>query len=92
MIREALETAVPMKGQLLYVNGEEGPRIDLELPPEVPYRFAALPQYETERLLGGPPPPLREGEVERGTELVSFEQDPDEVRAVLSLPRAARRN
>lgn len=51
MVREALEAAVPLKGQILYVDGEEGPRIDLELPPEVPYGFAALPQYETERLL-----------------------------------------
>ncbi|MFD5137009.1 FAD-dependent monooxygenase [Streptomyces sp. NPDC058378] len=85
MIREALETAVPLKGQLLYVNAEEGPRIDLELPPEVPYRFAALPQYETERLLEDL---LRRcgGEVERGTALVSFAQDPHVVRAVLSLP------
>ncbi|MFJ8884965.1 FAD-dependent monooxygenase [Streptomyces sp. NPDC102402] len=85
MVREALEAAVPLKGQLLYVNGEEGPRIDLRLPPEVPYGFAALPQYETERL-------LEElllrwgGQVERATALVSFEQDSDEVRAVLSLP------
>ncbi|MFI6123064.1 FAD-dependent monooxygenase [Streptomyces sp. NPDC051064] len=85
MVREALETAVPLKGQLLYVNGEEGLRIDLELPPEVPYGFAALPQYETERLLEE----LlhrRGGDVERGTELVSFEQDSDEVRVVLSAP------
>ncbi|MEV3929009.1 FAD-dependent monooxygenase [Streptomyces sp. NPDC049944] len=85
MVREALETAVPLKGQLLYVNGEEGPRIDLRLPPEVPYGFAALPQYETERLLED----LlirRGGRVERGTELLSFEQDADEVRAILSLP------
>ncbi|WP_203184654.1 FAD-dependent monooxygenase [Streptomyces pratensis] len=85
MIREALEAAVPLKGQLLFVNGEQGPRIDLELPPEVPYGFAALPQYETERLLEQL---LRRwgGHVERDTELVSFEQDSDEVRIVLSPP------
>ncbi|WP_205023398.1 FAD-dependent monooxygenase [Streptomyces sp. HB132] len=83
MIREVLETAVPMKGQLLFVNGEERARIDLELPPEVPYGFAALPQYETERLLEEL---LRRrgGSVERRTELRSFEQDLGEVRAVLS--------
>ncbi|MEU5170722.1 FAD-dependent monooxygenase [Streptomyces mutomycini] len=83
MIREALEAAVPMRGQLLYVNGEERARIDLELPPEVPYGFAALPQYETERLLEEL---LRRrgGHVERSTELISFEQDLGEVRAVLS--------
>ncbi|MFC8596463.1 FAD-dependent monooxygenase [Streptomyces atroolivaceus] len=90
VIREALEAAVPLKGQLLYVNGEQGPRIDLELPPDVPYGFAALPQYETERLLEDL---LRRwgGHVERETELVSFEQDSDEVRIVLSLPSGGTR-
>ncbi|MFF4248766.1 FAD-dependent monooxygenase [Streptomyces sp. NPDC001822] len=85
MAREALEAAVPMRGQLLYVNGAEQARIDLELPPEVPYRFAALPQYETERLLGQ----LLDrwgGTIERSTELLSFEQDSGEVRAVLATP------
>ncbi|MEU4261975.1 FAD-dependent monooxygenase [Streptomyces argenteolus] len=84
MVREALETAVPMRGQLLYVNGAEQARIDLTLPPDVPYGFAALPQYETERLLEE----LLErwgGHIERGTELVSFEQDAEGVDAVLSL-------
>lgn len=85
MVREALETAVPLKGQLLYVNGREQARIDLTLPSDVPYGFAALPQYETERL-------LEEllvrwgGSVERGTELVSFTQDADGVGARISLP------
>ena len=76
VVREALEAAVPLKGQLIHVNGEEQARIDLTLPPDVPYGFAALPQYETER--------LHEellvrwgGEVGRGTELVSFTPDAD---------------
>ncbi|MEU0150088.1 FAD-dependent monooxygenase [Streptomyces sp. NPDC006288] len=89
MIREAMEAAVPMRGQLTYVNGEERARIDLDLPPEIPYRFAALPQYETERLLEDL---LRRwgGHVGRGTELVSFEQDLGEVRAVLRAPSGGR--
>ncbi|MFE9429128.1 FAD-dependent monooxygenase [Kitasatospora sp. NPDC006697] len=74
LVREALEAAVPMRGQLTYVDGAEQARIDLALPPEVPYGFAALPQYETERILDeflG-----RFGTaVERGVELVSFSQD-----------------
>ncbi len=41
--REALAAAAPLRGQLLYVNGAEQARIELTLPPEVPYRFAALP-------------------------------------------------
>ncbi|MFB7268390.1 FAD-dependent monooxygenase, partial [Streptomyces nojiriensis] len=78
MVRAALEAAVPMRGQFLYVNGVEKARIELSVPPEVPYGFAALPQYETERILDeflG-----RFGTaVERGTELVSFTQDADGV-------------
>ncbi|ARP68765.1 pentachlorophenol monooxygenase [Streptomyces pluripotens] len=76
--RAALDAAVPLLGQLIYVNGEEQARIELTLPPEVPYRFACLPQYETERI-------LEERlicfgtHVERGTELVSFTQDADGV-------------
>ncbi|MFE9877839.1 FAD-dependent monooxygenase [Streptomyces sp. NPDC005784] len=74
LARTALEAAVPMYGQLAYVNGVEQPRIDLVLPPEVPYGFAALPQYETERILDGFLGRFGTG-IERGTELVSFSQD-----------------
>ncbi|WP_019890358.1 FAD-dependent monooxygenase [Streptomyces purpureus] len=78
LVRAALEAAVPMRGQLLYVNGAERGRIDLRLPPEVPYTFAALPQYETERLLEEHL--ARFGtRIERGVELVSFTQDADGV-------------
>ncbi|MFI8520664.1 FAD-dependent monooxygenase [Streptomyces sp. NPDC085481] len=81
-VRAVLEAAIPMRGQLWYVDGVEQPRIELSLPAEVPYRFAALPQYETERILEeflG-----RFGtRIERGTELVSFEQDADGVSARL---------
>ncbi|MET7451488.1 FAD-dependent monooxygenase [Streptomyces sp. NPDC005574] len=82
LARTVLETATPLRGQLTYVNGREQGRIDLLLPPEVPYHFAALPQYETERLLetyvGG-----WGTVIERGTELLSFTQDPDGVTARL---------
>ncbi|MEU1366962.1 FAD-dependent monooxygenase [Streptomyces sp. NPDC005803] len=82
LVRTVLEAAVPMRGQLIHVNGSEVARIDLALPPEVPYGFAALPQYETERILeeyvAG-----WDTVVERGTELVSFTQDADGVTARL---------
>lgn len=78
LARTALEAAVPMRGQILYVNGAEQPRIDLSLPPEVPYGFAALPQYETERILDAHLGRFGTT-VERGTELVSFAQDADGV-------------
>lgn len=78
LVRAALDAAVPMRGQLTYVNGAEQLRIDLVLPPEVPYGFAALPQYETERILDEFL--TRYGtRIERETELVSFVQDADGV-------------
>ncbi|MCP3753730.1 FAD-dependent monooxygenase [Streptomyces sp. TBY4] len=74
LARTVMETAVAMRGQLIYVNGTERARIELELPPEVPYRFAALPQYETERILEEHLAELGTV-IERGTELLSFTQD-----------------
>ncbi|WP_443065164.1 FAD-dependent monooxygenase [Streptomyces sp. NBC_01336] len=83
LVRTVLEAAVPMRGQLIHVNGSEVARIDLALPPEVPYGFAALPQYETERILEEYVAGL-DTRVERGTELVSFTQDADGVTARLT--------
>ncbi|WP_405016020.1 FAD-dependent monooxygenase [Kitasatospora sp. NBC_00070] len=77
-----LEAAVPLRGQVGWVNGREQPRLDLALPPEVPYGFAALPQYETERLLESHLAGLGTA-VERGTELLTFGQDRDGVTALL---------
>ncbi|MEU3948354.1 FAD-dependent monooxygenase [Streptomyces sp. NPDC029526] len=82
LVRAVLESAVPLRGQLVYVDGRERARIDLTLPPEVPYGFAALPQYETERLLEECVAGLGT-RIERGTELVSFEQDDQGVTARL---------
>ncbi|MFE5515375.1 FAD-dependent monooxygenase [Streptomyces sp. NPDC056529] len=82
LVRAVLEAAVPIRGQLVYADGEERARIELEMPPEVPYGFAALPQYETERLLEEYLAGLGTV-VERGTELVSFDRDRDGVTARL---------
>ena len=82
VLRDALDAAIPLRGQLVYVNGEQVARVDLALPPEVPYGFVALPQYVTERLLTQQ---LHQfgGRVERGVELVAFESDSDGVNAHL---------
>jgi len=85
LVGAALDEAVPMLGQLIFVNGAQGPRIDLDLPPEVPYRFAALPQYTTERLLTDHLAGFGTA-VERGSELLSLEQDADSIRATLDTP------
>lgn len=76
LARTVMEAAVSLRGQLIYVNGTEYARIELMLPPEVPYRFAALPQYETERILEEHLETLGTV-IERGTELLSFTQDGD---------------
>ncbi|MFD4026160.1 FAD-dependent monooxygenase [Streptomyces sp. NPDC058576] len=75
LVREVLDAAVPLRGQLTYVNGAEQGRIELVLPPEVPYGFAALPQYDTERLLEESLGRYGTG-IERSTALVAFAQDP----------------
>ncbi|MEU7553678.1 FAD-dependent monooxygenase [Streptomyces sp. NPDC044571] len=84
-VRAALDLAVPMHGQLMYMNGAEQPPVRLQLPPEVPYGFAALPQYETERLIEECLGRFGTG-IERGTELLSFAQDPDGVTCRLRTP------
>ncbi|WP_230195358.1 FAD-dependent monooxygenase [Streptomyces coriariae] len=82
LARTVLEAATVLRGQLIHVNGRERARIELTLPPEVPYAFAALPQYETERLLEEYVAGLGTS-IERGTELLSFTQDQDGVTARL---------
>lgn len=84
-VRDALDASVPMRGQLVYANGAAQARIELVMPPEVPYGFAALPQYETERILEAFLGRFGTG-IERSVELVSFAQDAD---GVTSLLRAA---
>ncbi|MGZ4617561.1 MAG: FAD-dependent monooxygenase [Frankiaceae bacterium] len=83
LVRQALDAAVPMRGQIAYVNGAEAGRLALDVPPDVPYGFVALPQYETERILTGY---LSEHgvEVERGLSLTSFAQDAQAVTARLA--------
>ena len=49
--RAALNRAITMRGQLVYVNGEQVGQIELQLPAQLPYRFASLPQYAAEEVL-----------------------------------------
>jgi 2-polyprenyl-6-methoxyphenol hydroxylase-like FAD-dependent oxidoreductase len=85
LVHRALDNAVPHLGQLVFIDGKPRPRVELTLPPEIPYPFATLPQCTTERLLTEHL--ARFGtEVERPTELRSVEMRPDEVEAVLTHP------
>ncbi|GHF90402.1 hypothetical protein GCM10018790_79480 [Kitasatospora xanthocidica] len=89
LVRRVLDEAVPLLGQLSFVDGAPGPTLGLDLPAEVPYRFAALPQNATERLLAehlaG-----RGAVVERGTEVLGLTQDEDGVRVTLATPGGPR--
>jgi 2-polyprenyl-6-methoxyphenol hydroxylase-like FAD-dependent oxidoreductase len=76
--RRALDAAVTLRGQIVYVNGAQVSRIDLALPDTVPYRFAALPQYETERVLAESLANLGT-HVQRGVEFLDFSQDDRQV-------------
>ncbi|WP_406194373.1 FAD-dependent monooxygenase [Kitasatospora sp. NBC_01560] len=89
LVRAALDEAVPMRGQLLFVDGRPGPRIELALPPDIPYTFAALPQYTTERLLTEHLAGYGT-HVERGSELVSLHQSAGHVDAGLRTPGGPR--
>jgi len=85
LVREALDAAIEIRGQIVYANGEEAGRATLDLPDEIPYRFVALPQYETERLVREHLAGLGLA-VERGVTLRSFQQDADGVTASLAGP------
>ena len=51
VLRAVLDAAIQMRGQIVYVNGEEVAQLDLTLPADIPFGFIAIPQYETERIL-----------------------------------------
>ncbi|TCJ96439.1 FAD-dependent monooxygenase [Nocardia alba] len=85
VLREVLDAAILLRGQIVYINGVEADRMDLALPAEIPFGFLGLPQYETERILRRRLESLGT-RVERGVRLVGFTQDEDGVDAVLAGP------
>ncbi|MFC4602720.1 FAD-dependent oxidoreductase [Rhodococcus kronopolitis] len=86
VVRPALDAGITMRGQLVYVDGAPTARLELSLPEQVPYRFLALPQYETERVLAEALTE-RGGAVRRGVEFAGFTQDHDHVVATVRGPR-----
>jgi 2-polyprenyl-6-methoxyphenol hydroxylase-like FAD-dependent oxidoreductase len=83
VLRRVLDAAIQMRGQIVFVNGEKTMQLDLALPADVPFGFAAIPQYATERILREELA-LRGVHVERGIRLVDFAQDADGVTANLA--------
>jgi 2-polyprenyl-6-methoxyphenol hydroxylase-like FAD-dependent oxidoreductase len=82
VLERILAAAVPMFGQLVYVNGEKAAQLEFATPSDVPFGFIAIPQYATEQV-------LREElamhgvQVERGLRVTGFDQDADGVTATL---------
>jgi 2-polyprenyl-6-methoxyphenol hydroxylase-like FAD-dependent oxidoreductase len=89
MLTAALDEVRTMRGQVVYRDGAPVGRLELALPPDVPYGFTTLPQYTTERLLAEE---LRRhgGSVERPAELVAFTQDADGVTLRVRTPAGER--
>lgn len=83
VLRTILDASEMMRGQLVFVGGVEVGRMELTLPPDVPYWFIGLPQYETERILTERLSELGTS-IERGLGLTSFEQSADSVTATLT--------
>ncbi|MFE6922229.1 FAD-dependent monooxygenase [Nocardia sp. NPDC057663] len=85
VLREILDAAIQLRGQLVYVNGVEAGRLELSLPPDVPFGFIGIPQYETERILWQRLASMGT-QIERGVTLTGFTQDDDGVDARLRGP------
>ena len=83
VLRQILDAAIRMRGQIVYVNGERVTQLDFTLPNDIPFGFIAIPQYATEAI-------LREElamhgvQVQRGVRVTDFEHDADGVTATLA--------
>ncbi|MFZ0215293.1 MAG: FAD-dependent monooxygenase, partial [Candidatus Dormiibacterota bacterium] len=82
LARRALDAALMLRGQIVFVDGVQVSQLDLQLPAEVPYRSLALPQYETERVLAESLAGYGT-RVRRGVEFLGFAQNEDEVTSTL---------
>jgi hypothetical protein len=83
VLRRILDHAILMRGQVVYVNGEQVGRMELTPPADVPFGFISIPQYVTERILREELATLGV-QVERGLALQGFEQDADGVTATVN--------
>jgi 2-polyprenyl-6-methoxyphenol hydroxylase-like FAD-dependent oxidoreductase/heme-degrading monooxygenase HmoA len=85
IVTEAMDAGSWLHGQTVFVNGELTHQVDWSGLEELPFAHLGLPQYETERILGGRLRALGV-EVERGLELTGFTQDDEGVTATLVHP------
>ena len=83
VLRQVLDASVPLRGQMVCINGKMAAQPLPPLPADVPFGFIAIPQYETERVLAEALA-MHGLHIERGLRLTAFEQDADGVTATLS--------
>ena len=83
VLRRILDAALLMRGQIVYVNGEQVSQLDMTLPDDVPFGFIAIPQYATEAILRDELA-MHGVQVQRGVRVTGFEQDADGVTATLA--------
>jgi pentachlorophenol monooxygenase len=83
VLRPILDASVPLRGQIVCINGRLSSQFELPLPADVPFGFIAIPQYETERVLAEELA-MHGVVIERGLRLTAFEQEADRVTATLS--------
>jgi pentachlorophenol monooxygenase len=89
LLHRILDAAIPLYGQLIYVNGARVAELDMSVPADVPFGFVGIPQYATERILAEELADLGV-QVERGARLETFTQDADGVTATLGGTGTAR--
>ena len=85
LLHRMLDAAIPLYGQIVYVNGARVAELDMSVPADVPFGFVGIPQYAGERILSEELAALGV-QVERGVRLESFDADADGVTARLSGP------
>ena len=83
VLRPILDASVPLRGQIVCIDGRMASQFELPLPADVPFGFIAIPQYETERVLAEELA-MHGVAIERGLRLAAFVQDVDGVTATLS--------
>ncbi|CAN5468442.1 FAD-dependent monooxygenase [soil metagenome] len=83
ILHAILDESIPMRGQVVYVNGAKVGELELGLPADVPFGFICVPQYATERVLRDDLAQRGVG-VERGVRVTGFTQDDDGVTVALS--------
>jgi 2-polyprenyl-6-methoxyphenol hydroxylase-like FAD-dependent oxidoreductase len=83
VLRQILDAAVQMRGQIVYVNGERATQLDFTLPDDIPFGFIAIPQYATEAILRDELA-MHGVHVQRGLRVSDFEQHADGVTVTLA--------